>query len=275
MANYADDATMTCVIATKCASGTFGSNATKQCISTCPSQMYGNSTTKRCENCPSTCLACSNSTHCSSCASGAEYASSDSYCYAHCNLTHQYSVDGQCYSSCPAGTYVDFTNVNCEACNGLCLTCEGSSLNCTSCEGTFRFNQTCVTKCPTDYYAHNEECLECTPNVESCSEPLTFETSSVTEDYRTVVVVKFNKKVNVTGDPKNYLRIKLKVSRRLASEMADLINDGVEYDAVILPDGTIKLYLNPGMSVENSEYEVVFTDGQYITTEEGSTLQNL
>ena len=57
--------------------------------------------------------------------------------------------------------------------------------------------------------------------------------------------------------------------------MADLINDGVEYDDVILPDGTIKLYLNPGMSVENSEYEVVFTDGQYITTEEGSTLQNL
>ena len=71
VANYADDATMHCVIATKCASGTFGSNATKECVSACPAQMYGNSTTKTCENCPSTCLSCSNSTYCSSCVSEA------------------------------------------------------------------------------------------------------------------------------------------------------------------------------------------------------------
>ena len=131
----------------------------------------------------------------------------------------------------------------------MCLTCEGNSLNCTSCDGTFKYNHTCTHKCPDSYYAHNEECFECSPEIESCSEPLTFQTESVTENYRTVVVVKFNKKVNVKGKPKNFVKIKLKVKRRLATEMSDLINDGVDYDAVVLPDGTIKLYLNPGMSV--------------------------
>lgn len=65
-------------------------------------------------------------------------------------------------------------------------------------------------------------------------------------------MIKFNKKVNVTENPRKFLKIKLKVKRRLVSDMSDLVNDGVGYDAVILPDGTIKLYMDPGMSLENS-----------------------
>lgn len=79
-------------------------------------------------------------------------------CYAHCNSTYQYTYSGECYTTCPPGTYVDFTNVNCLACNALCLTCEGNSMNCTGCDGTFKFSTSCVSQCPAGYYGLSNSC---------------------------------------------------------------------------------------------------------------------
>ncbi len=169
---------MTCGVALRCPAYRFGYNNTKTCEPSCPTQMYGNSTTKTCENCPPTCAECTGLLNCSSCVPTAELSVQDDMCYAHCSPTQQYTYSGQCYDTCPTGTYVDFTNVNCLACNAICLTCEGSSMNCTGCDGTFQLNGTCLTQCPTGYYGSSNQCLVCTAQVSSCANPLTFTTTT-------------------------------------------------------------------------------------------------
>ena len=42
-----------------------------------------------------------------------------------------------------------------------------------------------------------------------------------------------------------------------------------------MPDGTIKLYLEPGVSLDDIDYQIVVTDPSKITTESGATLQTL
>lgn len=215
LANYANSLTKQCVIPLRCPSGTYARNDTKTCSSSCPAEMYGNRTTKTCQNCPDTCTACFNSTHCTDCVGMAELSASDSACYRHCNATAQYEYDGDCYTTCPDGSYVDYTLVNCQACNSICLTCSGNSLNCTSCLGTFKHNNLCVSKCPTGYYALNNVCLVCDASVSTCSNPLSFNTSVTTEDYRQVVILRFNQDVSISGDLSSLVNINLKMSRRL------------------------------------------------------------
>lgn len=134
------------------------------------------------------------------------------------------------------------------------MTCSGSSLNCTSCDGRFKFNWTCVAQCPDNYYALNDECFACSPNVESCNTPLNFNVSTTVQDYQQVVVIKFNQRVKVNDtNLKTVLKLKLKVQRRLL-DFSSLINSGVDYEYEILEDGTIRLILQPGMSIDDAEY---------------------
>ena len=158
----------------------------------------------------------------------------------------------------------------------MCLTCEGSSLNCTSCDNTFRLNNACLTRCPDNYYAENNTCHECTPNVRSCSDPLTFETEMIVEDYQQALVLKFSEPVNIRGNPKEKIKIKVRMKRRMMASIADLVNNGLELDDIIVyPDGTVKILLDPGISLNDVTYEVIFTDSSAITTSSGATLQNL
>ncbi len=48
MATYANNATRSCVLSTKCQPGYYGSNDTKSCVNICPNQLYKNDTTRRC-----------------------------------------------------------------------------------------------------------------------------------------------------------------------------------------------------------------------------------
>jgi hypothetical protein len=55
-----------------------------------------------------------------------------------------------------------------------------------------------------------------------------------------------------------------------------MINDGVDFDFEILADGTIKLILKPGMSLDNVNFNVDFTDSNAIQTKNGgNSLQTL
>lgn len=63
-------------------------------------------------------------------------------------------------------------------------------------------------------------------------------------------------------------------NRRLQSS-ADMINEGLYFDAQILPDGSLKLKLNPGQSLDNVNFDVIFTDSSAIQTKSGQSLQNL
>jgi hypothetical protein len=68
---------------------------------------------------------------------------------------------------------------------------------------------------------------------------LTFEVKQTTENFQPVLVVKFNQETKVKGDPKNFVKVRLsmKSRRRLEDErilqqsQADLINDGMEFEA--------------------------------------------
>lgn len=176
LAYYSNMVTMTCGPASKCPTNTFGYNGTKNCESSCPTQMYGNITSHTCENCPSTCQSCINATFCTVCVANAEYSVDAGSCYLHCNSTYQYSAGSDCVAVCPDGMYADYTNVSCQACNSICKTCIGNSLNCLSCNiNAFLYNNTCLARCPSGYYGDsNNVCAACTSSVPSCSTPLTF-----------------------------------------------------------------------------------------------------
>lgn len=65
------------------------------------------------------------------------------------------------------------------------------------------------------------------------------------------------------------------MTRRRLQDLATLVNEGVSYRAVILPDGTIKLYLDPGVSLSNVQYSIVISDASAIQAASGGNLQNL
>lgn len=109
----------------------------------------------------------------------------------------------------------------------------------------------------------------------SCVNPLTFKTTTTVEDYQQVIIIKFNQDAKVNSDPTNFIKVNLKMNRRRLADVPSLINNGVGFKPVVLADGTIKLYLDPGISLENVKYVVSFTDPTQVTTISGSSLQNL
>lgn len=56
------------------------------------------------------------------------------------------------------------------------------------------------------------------------------------------------------------------MTRRRLSSISDIVNNGIGFTAVVMSDGTIKLYLNPGVSLDNVKYSIVITNPNSITT---------
>lgn len=180
---YSNTQANSCVYATSCPVGTFGNNNSKSCNTTCPIKQFANATIKACDHCPQTCESCLNTSYCLTCISTAAYSSLNNQCYSYCNVTNNltiYSFNGSCFSSCPVGTYLDYTGVNCQTCNSICLQCSNVATNCTSCSASYFFNQSCISQCPSGYYGSNHTCQVCTPSISSCSNPLTFKVTSTT-----------------------------------------------------------------------------------------------
>jgi len=65
------------------------------------------------------------------------------------------------------------------------------------------------------------------------------------------------------------------MTRRRLADISNIINNGIGFTAVVLADGTIKLYLDPGVSLENVKYAVSFIDPSQVVSISGSSLQNL
>lgn len=202
------------------------------------------------------------------------YSNVTAKCYAFCDPILQLSFNGQCYSTCPDGSYLDFTNVYCQVCNSICKTCFGSATNCTACEGAYLYNNTCLSSCPSNHYNLNNTCEVCTSSVPSCSKPLTFETVTRTENYQSVIYLKFNQDVKVNGDPSSFISLNLNVNRRLQS-YSSLVNNGLPYTAQVMPDGTIKIVLDPSVTIKNPSFTVSINDPSKITTASGASLQSL
>jgi hypothetical protein len=62
---------------------------------------------------------------------------------------------------------------------------------------------------------------------------------------------------------------------RLLQTYSNLVNSGVPYTATVLPDGTIKIVLDPSVSLTNPSFTVSINDPSKITTENGAHLQSL
>lgn len=262
---------MTCVFAISCPAGSFGNSDSKSCSTTCPSKQFPDTATKTCLACPGTCSSCTNFAVCTACEANAAFSNVTSQCYAYCSPSLQYSFNGKCFSSCPDGSYQDYTNVYCQTCNSNCKTCQVSATKCSSCDTTYLYNSSCVVKCPSSYYSNSGVCLPCTPNVSSCSQPLTFETKTTTENYQSVIYIKFNQEVKVEGDPTQFISLNLKVTR-LMQGYSEMINGGLPYSAQVMPDGTIKITLDPSVSLTNPSFTVTINDPSKITTASGATL---
>lgn len=180
LANYANEDTRSCVVALRCPSGYYGNNATISCVRNCPAKMYQNASLKTCENCPQYCSACTGLTVCTTCTSEALYSAEDTTCYPFCSATDHFYLESTCVNVCPNGTYIDYTQINCMKCNQICMNCYGNALNCTECDKSFKFNNTCLSQCPSNYYALNGACTICSENVTSCTTPLTFQVQQTT-----------------------------------------------------------------------------------------------
>jgi hypothetical protein len=69
---------------------------------------------------------------------------------------------------------------------------------------------------------------------------LSFDVKQTTENFQPVLVVKFNQEIKVNGDPKNFVKVRLSMksrrrrlsqTRALQQSQANLINDGMEFEA--------------------------------------------
>lgn len=149
---YANLNSLSCVYAISCPGGTFGNNDTHSCSSNCPTKQYANASTRVCEHCPETCESCSSTSVCLTCVPAAVFSSVTTQCYWKCSPDDIFFYNNTCKSTCPDGSYLDYTNVNCQACNSLCKTCSFSATNCTSCATGFLLNQTCASQCPKNFY---------------------------------------------------------------------------------------------------------------------------
>lgn len=276
VANYKDNTTMRCVNATQCPPGTYGLNSTKACESSCPAALYPNETTKRCEACPATCSLCTNWTVCTACVANSAL-SSDGMCYAYCDPTNHYFYESACYLTCPDGTYLTADLVTCMICSLNCSTCFGSATNCTICAGTFKYNDTCLSECPSGYYGDvSGVCLQCTSSIESCNNPVTYNVTTTVENYKNVVILKFNQEVKFSDDLTKILRIKLKVNnKRLLQDLADLINTGIPFTYTQLPDGSIKIVLILNTTLTDPTFEVSFVSPTAVQSKTGSPLQSV
>lgn len=153
-----------------------------------------NTTNSTCEPCDPSCLTCSgaSATDCTSCKAGLVLYNGK--CAASCGADMPYTFQGYCIPRCPDGTYPAANGV-CTECDPSCLTCSAAGANsCTSCRapnnltngqctfncsagqykdialnkcvdrcsnGTFLFENQCITTCPNDYYFTGDGCNRC------------------------------------------------------------------------------------------------------------------
>ena len=54
-----------------------------------------------------------------------------------------------------------------------------------------------------------------------------------------------------------------------------MINNGLSYTATVMADGTIRVVLNPDVSISNPSFTVSINNPNQITTSSGSTIENL
>jgi hypothetical protein len=89
-----------------------------------------------------------------------------------------------------------------------------------------------------------------------------------------VIYLQFNQDVKIGANPKSFISLNLKVNRRL-QDYSTMMNNGLPYSATVMDDGTIKIVLDPSVSLVNPSFTVSINDPSKITTSSGASLQSL
>ena len=134
----------------------------------CLSSQYADSSTWKCTNCNIGCNGCTpNATWCKSCSTG--------YIF-NIDFVSASATSGPCTNLCPTGRANDTTNAmanvsgpGCRCNYTACSTCIDLINKCTSCNtGTFLFNNTCSSTCPTSFYINGTVCTACGTSCANC-----------------------------------------------------------------------------------------------------------
>ena len=77
----------------------------------------------------------------------------------------------------------------------------------------------------------------------------------------------------MTGDPNSLVTVNLNLNRRVLQ--ANMVNNGLSYTAEVMADGTIRIVLNPEISLSNPSFTISINNPNQITAASGSTLSSL
>ena len=145
----------------------FLASAGGQCLMKCPAGEWGNANTHTCDSCQAGCSVCFGGTtnDCTSCTT--------------VNGTVYYLQIGStiCSQTCPDGQFISASIPHfCQPCSISCITCSQDAYNCTSSNCSINYyylNNSCLTICPTDYYADpvTRHCLSCAVGCLNCFGP--------------------------------------------------------------------------------------------------------
>ena len=141
----------------ECAPGYYKSKDSCVLLRSCPAKTFPNTATSSCEDCEASCKSCQYSKgQCTAC--------EDTFFELGNPII-------SCVSSCPSGYRK--SNKVCQPCqSNYCLSCdEATGLKCSNCVmGFFLHLETCVSKCPDNYFANPEEglCVKCNDACLNC-----------------------------------------------------------------------------------------------------------
>lgn len=105
---------------------------------------------------------------------------------------------------------------------------------------------------------------------------MTYTTTTTVENYKNVVILKFNQPVKLSDDLMKILNIKLKLkSRLLQQDLAQLINTGIPFTYSVLPDGSYKIILDLNTTLTDPTFEISFKSPTAVQSLTGSPLQSV
>ncbi|XP_077988684.1 proprotein convertase subtilisin/kexin type 5-like isoform X2 [Glandiceps talaboti] len=138
----------------------------------CPSGTFGDDASNECLNCHPTCETC-NDKHHTSCIT--------------CETNYYLTDDSTCESECPIGTYTDNKAQECTECHSSCESCVGAGHErCTSCvPGKYLNGNNCVIYCDDNQYRDEDSklCIPCHRSCATCSGPSDYDCTSCPDGF--------------------------------------------------------------------------------------------
>lgn len=84
--------------------------------------------------------------------------------------------------------------------------------------------------------------------------------------------MKFNQLAIIKGDPRSFLSLNIKPNRLLQQTS---VNGGIPFTVTVMNDGTIRLVIDPSLSLTNPSFSIKINDPSMISSASGASIQSL